>query len=257
MDLDYLKQIVDAAYEEAGRTGGDGPAYGEVLAYVRSHCNGSCDIALARRQVGPDGIVPGSARECAELWEREAARLAGECHGRRYDPDLVQETKRLQAERDRFEREVAVHLDRLQLAHAERDALQAQAAAATAPLQVEIDRLTALINTPGTEEFFVSVRLEAAHQVVRWGVEHDAGKRPEDWITLFMYLLGKAAKAHFDGDRAKLEHHVITVAAVALNWHRHMTGVSMLMRPGVAPMDRPCPPGFLCVHEVQCGKGGK
>lgn len=39
------------------------------------HCNGSCDIALARRQVGPDGIVPGNARECAELWEREAVRL--------------------------------------------------------------------------------------------------------------------------------------------------------------------------------------
>lgn len=30
-------------------------------------CNGSCDIALARRQVGPDGAVPGNARECAEL----------------------------------------------------------------------------------------------------------------------------------------------------------------------------------------------
>ena len=41
-------------------------------------CNGSCDIALARRQVGPDGIVPGNARECAELWEREASRLAAE-----------------------------------------------------------------------------------------------------------------------------------------------------------------------------------
>ncbi len=41
----------------------------------RDPCNGSCDIALAGRQVGPDGIVPGNARECAELWEREAARL--------------------------------------------------------------------------------------------------------------------------------------------------------------------------------------
>lgn len=41
----------------------------------RTPCNGSCDIALASRQVGPDGIVPRNARECAELWEREAARL--------------------------------------------------------------------------------------------------------------------------------------------------------------------------------------
>ena len=39
-------------------------------------CNGSCDIVLARRQVGPDGIVPGNARECAELWECEASRQA-------------------------------------------------------------------------------------------------------------------------------------------------------------------------------------
>jgi hypothetical protein len=38
-------------------------------------CNGSCDIALARRQIGPDGYVPGNARECAEMWEREASRL--------------------------------------------------------------------------------------------------------------------------------------------------------------------------------------
>jgi hypothetical protein len=45
------------------------------LADARALCNGSCDIALARRQVGPDGVVPGNARECAEMWEREAHRL--------------------------------------------------------------------------------------------------------------------------------------------------------------------------------------
>lgn len=45
------------------------------LAEARALCNGSCDIALARRQVGPDGLVPGNARECAEAWEREATRL--------------------------------------------------------------------------------------------------------------------------------------------------------------------------------------
>jgi hypothetical protein len=53
-------------------------------------------------------------------------------------------------------------------------------------------------------------------------------------VTLLIYLLGKAARAHFDGDRPKLEHHVITTAAVALNWWRHLTGVSTAMRPGVA-----------------------
>lgn len=101
--------------------------------------------------------------------------------------------------------------------------------------RAELFRLRALINTPRTDEFFDVVRIEAAHQIERWGVEHDAGKRPEDWITLYMYLLGKAAKAHFDGDHEKLLHHIITVAAVALNWHRNATGVSTLMRPGVGP----------------------
>lgn len=46
-----------------------------MLAWDAQTCDGSCDIALARRQVGPDGDVPGNAKECAELWEREAARL--------------------------------------------------------------------------------------------------------------------------------------------------------------------------------------
>ena len=97
----------------------------------------------------------------------------------------------------------------------------------------EVTRLTALINTPSADDFFEAVRIEAAHQVERWGVEHDAGKRPEDWIALVVYLLGKATKAHYESDRDKLLHHVITLAAVALNWHRNMTGVSTAMRPGV------------------------
>lgn len=62
-------------------------------------------------------------------------------------------------------------------------------------------------------------------------------KRSEDWVTLFIYLLGKAVRAHFDGDQPKLEHHVITSAAVALNWWRHLTGAHTAMRPGVAPLD--------------------
>lgn len=50
----------------------------EELERERATCDGSCDIALACRQVGPDGNVPGNARECAEMWEAEAARLARE-----------------------------------------------------------------------------------------------------------------------------------------------------------------------------------
>jgi hypothetical protein len=102
----------------------------------------------------------------------------------------------------------------------------------------ETERLSRLINTPRTDEFFEAVRIEAAHQIERWGVEHDSGKRSEDWVTLLIYLLGKAARAHFDGDRQKLEHHVITTAAVALNWWRHLTGVSKAMRPGISDNSR-------------------
>ena len=99
----------------------------------------------------------------------------------------------------------------------------------------EIRETRKLLNTPLVDDFFAAVRNEAAHQVERWGVEHDADKRSEDWITLFVYLLGKAAKAHFAGDRDKLLHHIITVAAVALNWHRNATGENTRMRPGVGP----------------------
>lgn len=98
----------------------------------------------------------------------------------------------------------------------------------------ELAELRALINSPTTDDFFAAVRIEAAHQVERWG-EHDAGKRAEDWLALFTYLLGKAAKAHFEGNADKLLRHIITVAAVALNWHRNLTGESTRMRPGVGP----------------------
>lgn len=116
--------------------------------------------------------------------------------------------------------------------------------------------LEGLLNTPRTDEFFEAVRIEAAHQVGRWGVEHDAGKRSEDWVTLLIYLLGKAARAHFDGDQPKLEHHVITTAAVALNWWRHLTGVSTAMRPGIAPppvLANPADASTLSVVIVETG----
>lgn len=97
------------------------------------------------------------------------------------------------------------------------------------------DALRAKLNTPHVADFIEALRVEAAHQVERWGVEHDAGKRPEDWIALVTYLLGKATKAHYDGDRDKLLHHVITVAAACANWHANATGVDTRMRPGVGP----------------------
>lgn len=101
----------------------------------------------------------------------------------------------------------------------------------------ERDELAARLNTPHTANFLEAVTNEAAHQVARWGVEHDAGKRAEDWIALVAYLLGKATKAHYDNDRQKLLHHIITIAAVCANWHANLTGADTRMRPGVAPRE--------------------
>lgn len=104
-------------------------------------------------------------------------------------------------------------------------------------LRVENARLLSLINSPHTANFIKAVRIEAAHQVQRWVVAHDAGKRAEDWIALVAYLLGKATKAHYDEDLEKLLHHIITVAAVCANWHASVTGADTRMRPGMAPRE--------------------
>jgi regulator of replication initiation timing len=90
--------------------------------------------------------------------------------------------------------------------------------------------LEQLINTPHTGEFVESVRREAAHQIERWGTEHDAGKAPADWFWLVGYLLGKAL--HFPEKR---KHHLVSSAAALLNWYRAETGDSTRMRPGIEP----------------------
>jgi hypothetical protein len=104
---------------------------------------------------------------------------------------------------------------------AERDAARARVA-----------ELEQLINTPHTGEFVESVQREAAHQVERWGTEHDAGKAPSDWFWLVGFLLGKAL--HFPEKR---KHHLVSSAAALLNWYRAETGDSTAMRPGIDPPD--------------------
>ena len=94
------------------------------------------------------------------------------------------------------------------------------------------DELMALINTPELEDFDRAVPLEAAHQVLRWGIEHDKGKEPMDWFWLIGYLTGKALAAILKGDTAKAKHHVITTAAALRNWHAHIRSGQTLMRPG-------------------------
>jgi len=82
----------------------------------------------------------------------------------------------------------------------------------------EVERLDALINNPHTEEFLEAVRLEAAHQRERWGDAHDARKTDEDLYWTLGWLSGKAVR--FESQEKRL-HHLITSAALLLNWHRH------------------------------------
>jgi len=110
-----------------------------------------------------------------------------------------------------------------------------------------VEELEALISSPQTEDFLQAVRVEAAHQVERWGVEHDESKADQDWFWLLGYLAGKAvhegksiAMTVAVGNNPtqheqKRLHHVITTAAACLNWHRHLTGENTSMRPGIEP----------------------
>lgn len=91
-------------------------------------------------------------------------------------------------------------------------------------LETENKRLDALINNPHTIDFLTAVRLEAAHQRERWPPGHDAGKTAADWFWLIGYVAGKAIRP--DATPEKRLHHIITTAAVCLNWHMHLKGGS-------------------------------
>ena len=86
-------------------------------------------------------------------------------------------------------------------------------------LQDTIDRLVALLNEPLYRDFTEAVEREAAHQIHRWGPDHDTPKEPQDWFWLVGYLAGKALRAHIDRDTDKALHHTISSAAVLLHWH--------------------------------------
>lgn len=77
----------------------------------------------------------------------------------------------------------------------------------------------ALLNRPEIDDFLAGVKLEAAHQMLRWGPGQDREKDPEEWFWVVGYLAGKALQAQRTGDDGKFMHHLITLAAVASNWH--------------------------------------
>lgn len=98
------------------------------------------------------------------------------------------------------------------------------------------------INTPGTTDFIQALTTEAAHQRVRWGVEHDAGKKDSDWYWLLGYLGGKVLHPEIAQDK-KL-HRIVAIAAAAANWHAHYLHQTD-MRPGI---------DYKSVWEEQCPK---
>lgn len=112
-------------------------------------------------------------------------------------------------------------------------------------LRAEVEQLRNLINTPKVDDFLEAVRIEAAHQCERWGVDHDAGKADADWFWLVGYLAGKALHKP-----EKRLHHIITTAAACLNWHAYVTGLRTQMRPGISP-----PPSVIPETDRQGEEG--
>lgn len=100
-------------------------------------------------------------------------------------------------------------------------------------LRDRVAELETELNRPETNDWMRGVPLEAAHQRQRWGVKQDEGKGPLDWFWLIGYLAQKAATAQIAGDTQKAKHHTISTAAALANWHLHLTGADLTMRPGI------------------------
>lgn len=84
-------------------------------------------------------------------------------------------------------------------------------------LRAEVARLKKLIWSPHTKDFLEAVKIEAAHQRDRWGDKHDKEKEDQDWFWTLGWLAGKAVRPE---NPEKRLHHIITSAALLLNWHR-------------------------------------
>lgn len=104
----------------------------------------------------------------------------------------------------------------------------------TAQAEAACARLHNLINSPIVDTFMKAVPLEAAHQNLRWGTEHDAGKNSLDWFWTLGYLSQRIVENVKHGNIDKALHHCITSAAMLLNWHRHLQNDPICtMRPGI------------------------
>jgi len=120
-------------------------------------------------------------------------------------------------------------------------------------LRGEVERLEKLVNTPHTHDWLEAVPLEAAHQIERWGTDHDDGKSPFDWFWLIGYLSQKAAQSAVAGDVEKAKHHTISTGACLLNWYRRMTGDDYTFQPGIATSKPQTLEAFEAVRKEEKG----
>lgn len=87
------------------------------------------------------------------------------------------------------------------------------------PVVEQIIAVLLTLDRPEIDDFVKGVKLEAAHQLKRWGVGHDRSKDPEEWYWIVGHLAGKALAAQRADDDGKFMHHMISTAAVLANWH--------------------------------------
>jgi hypothetical protein len=107
-------------------------------------------------------------------------------------------------------------------------ALQERAERAEAELALERDLrklLEARVATPDADDWFESVRIEAAQQIDRWGgADYHPAENSRRLVLLISYLTAKAldAAAHDNADKAK--RYTINTGAALLNWFRALSG---------------------------------
>ncbi|MFM0270150.1 hypothetical protein PQQ59_06165 [Paraburkholderia aspalathi] len=104
---------------------------------------------------------------------------------------------------------------------------EAQPAQSEPALQAEIDRLNAIIHTPESDEFLKGAAIEAEYQRELHGVDaSDARFDWHQWYWVVGYLAGKALAAckSGEGNGEKAKHHLVTSAALLMNWHNVLTG---------------------------------
>lgn len=85
-----------------------------------------------------------------------------------------------------------------------------------------LEYLENLISNPEIEDFLKGVKIEAAHQTEKWGLEIEETKYPHDYSLVLDKLKGKQAQAIWDKDIEKYKHHLVTMAAVCHNIHRQL-----------------------------------